>query len=82
MLRLLQEDAHCAVLDLDASSGTGFFGVFDGHGGKEVSRYAALHLVRPSTPVSAAGWTQSWCLLLAGLSPGVLLQDSGHAHAS
>ena len=43
-----QEDAHSAVLDLDASSGTGFFGVFDGHGGKEVAKYAALHLASPS----------------------------------
>ena len=44
-----QEDAHAALLDLDASTGTGFFGVFDGHGGKEVARYAALHLVRNGT---------------------------------
>lgn len=43
----LQEDAHSAVLDLDASTGTGFFGVFDGHGGKEVAKYAALHLASP-----------------------------------
>ncbi len=44
------------MLDLDASSGTGFFGVFDGHGGKEVSRYAALHLVPPHTPPRLCCW--------------------------
>ena len=29
------EDAHVAILDLD--DGVDIFGIFDGHGGKEVS---------------------------------------------
>lgn len=41
----LQEDAHAAVLDVDGNSRTGFFAVFDGHGGKEVAKFCANHLV-------------------------------------
>lgn len=37
------EDAHAVVLDVDQER-TGFFGVFDGHGGKEVAKFAAKHL--------------------------------------
>jgi serine/threonine protein phosphatase PrpC len=37
------------VLDAHKDNGdhppTGLFGVFDGHGGKEVARFAAAHLV-------------------------------------
>lgn len=40
-----QEDAHAAVLDVDGASRTGFFAVFDGHGGKEVAKFCAAHLV-------------------------------------
>ncbi|KAI5056701.1 hypothetical protein GOP47_0028519 [Adiantum capillus-veneris] len=36
------EDAHAAILDLDEN--TSFFGVYDGHGGKTVSRFCAKHL--------------------------------------
>eukprot|EP00250_Pteridium_aquilinum_P001456 c11646_g1_i1 orf=256-1281(+) len=36
------EDAHAAILDLDEN--TSFFGVYDGHGGKDVSRFCAKHL--------------------------------------
>lgn len=49
---LLQEDAHSIVLQLDGSDGggqadptVGLFGVFDGHGGKEVAKFVANHLV-------------------------------------
>ncbi|TKW05256.1 hypothetical protein SEVIR_7G164300v4 [Setaria viridis] len=38
------EDAHTAVLQLDAATATSFFGVYDGHGGPAVSRYCGKHL--------------------------------------
>lgn len=41
-----QEDAHSVVLEMEGAPKTGFFGVFDGHGGKEVARFTALYLVR------------------------------------
>lgn len=40
----LQEDAHLAALDVDGHSSV--FGVFDGHGGREVAKFVALYLVR------------------------------------
>lgn len=49
----IQEDAHAVVLDVDAvskdnstASGppTALFGIFDGHGGKEVALFTAKHL--------------------------------------
>ncbi|CAL5031193.1 unnamed protein product [Urochloa decumbens] len=42
--RLTMEDAHTALLDLDARTATSFFGVYDGHGGPAVSQYCANHL--------------------------------------
>ncbi|PWZ43781.1 putative protein phosphatase 2C 42 [Zea mays] len=42
--RLNMEDAHAIVLNLDAATGTSFFGVYDGHGGPAVSKYCARHL--------------------------------------
>ncbi|CAL5016091.1 unnamed protein product [Urochloa decumbens] len=42
--RLTMEDAHKAVLDLDARTSTSFFGVYDGHGGPAVARYCEKHL--------------------------------------
>lgn len=40
--RSSMEDAHAAVLEFDEN--TSFFGVYDGHGGKDVSRFCAKHL--------------------------------------
>ena len=45
----LQEDAHATVLQLDPGGSTAMFGVFDGHGGKQVAKYTAQHLVRFET---------------------------------
>eukprot|EP00271_Cylindrocystis_brebissonii_P005813 TRINITY_DN1813_c0_g1_i2.p1 TRINITY_DN1813_c0_g1~~TRINITY_DN1813_c0_g1_i2.p1 ORF type:complete len:573 (-),score=160.49 TRINITY_DN1813_c0_g1_i2:1773-3491(-) len=41
--RMGMEDAHSTILDLDGET-TGFFAVFDGHGGKEVAQYCSRHL--------------------------------------
>lgn len=47
---ITQEDAHVVTLNVDAKEGlteserTALFGVFDGHGGKEVARFVAAHL--------------------------------------
>ena len=51
----LQEDAHSVVLDLDSAK-SGFFGVFDGHGGKEVAKFSALYLVRGLLPHLPLTW--------------------------
>eukprot|EP00249_Psilotum_nudum_P020894 c27886_g1_i5 orf=1148-2221(+) len=40
--RSSMEDAHAAILKLDDN--TSFFGVYDGHGGKVVSKFCAKHL--------------------------------------
>ncbi|KAI7724978.1 hypothetical protein M8C21_011199 [Ambrosia artemisiifolia] len=40
--RTTMEDAHAAILELDKS--TSFFGVYDGHGGQEVSKFCAKFL--------------------------------------
>ncbi|KAL8117437.1 putative protein phosphatase 2C 21 isoform X2 [Apium graveolens] len=40
--RSTMEDAHAALLDLDDS--TAFFGVYDGHGGKQVAKFCAKYL--------------------------------------
>ena len=42
----VQEDAHAVCLNIDESFPTGFFAVFDGHGGKEVARFCAIYMVR------------------------------------
>ncbi|CAD7703798.1 unnamed protein product [Ostreobium quekettii] len=39
------EDAHLAALDIQGHPSMCMFGVFDGHGGKEVAKFVALHLV-------------------------------------
>jgi protein phosphatase 1G len=40
--RVTQEDAHNAILDYDTDSG--FFAVYDGHGGSEVAEYTSRKL--------------------------------------
>ncbi|XP_024371750.1 probable protein phosphatase 2C 60 isoform X1 [Physcomitrium patens] len=40
------EDAHTAILDVDEKTSTSIFGVFDGHGGKVVSKFCAKYLHR------------------------------------
>jgi serine/threonine protein phosphatase PrpC len=44
-----QEDAHAMSLDVGNDGKTGFFAVFDGHGGKEVAKFVALKMVRVVT---------------------------------
>uniref|UniRef100_A0ACD5YMC8 Uncharacterized protein n=1 Tax=Avena sativa TaxID=4498 RepID=A0ACD5YMC8_AVESA len=39
--RLGMEDYHTAILELDGSDSTSFFGVFDGHGGHKVALYCS-----------------------------------------
>ncbi|KAL3912725.1 MAG: hypothetical protein SGPRY_008237 [Prymnesium sp.] len=43
--RRTQEDAHL-VVDIPGPPCTSVYGVFDGHGGREVSSFAALHFVQ------------------------------------
>jgi len=43
--RMSMEDAHCCLPDID-EKGTAIFGVFDGHGGKEVADYCAENMHR------------------------------------
>jgi len=43
--RMSMEDAHCCVTNFD-DKGSSLFGVFDGHGGKEVADYCAQNLHR------------------------------------
>ncbi|XP_051136224.1 probable protein phosphatase 2C 21 isoform X1 [Andrographis paniculata] len=50
--RSTMEDAHAAFTNMDQS--TSFFGVYDGHGGKEVSRFCAKFLHRQVRELEAA----------------------------
>ncbi|KAL6779395.1 hypothetical protein ACKKBG_A12165 [Auxenochlorella protothecoides x Auxenochlorella symbiontica] len=52
--RMDMEDAHSTVLRLEPSSDAGIFAVFDGHGGKEVAKYAAVHV--PQLVVESEGY--------------------------
>ncbi|KAL4514291.1 hypothetical protein Ndes2526A_g04006 [Nannochloris sp. 'desiccata'] len=56
------EDAHMVVLDMEGHDKdhqsrprTSLFGVFDGHGGKEVAKFAAAHI--PSTIATTEAYT-------------------------
>eukprot|EP00887_Chlorella_sp_A99_P005128 scaffold25.g5128.t1 len=42
--RVSMEDAHIAALNLDPTTNTSLFSVFDGHGGHAVAKYCSLHL--------------------------------------
>jgi protein phosphatase 1G len=42
--RKRMEDAHVASLNIGQSKSVSLFGVFDGHGGKEVSMFVAAHI--------------------------------------
>ncbi|KAL8458932.1 hypothetical protein ACS0TY_036426 [Phlomoides rotata] len=57
--RATMEDAHAAFTNLDAS--TSFFGVYDGHGGNEVSKFCSkfLHQQVLQTEAYAAGDLES-----------------------
>jgi protein phosphatase 1G len=48
------EDAHIIALDVAGSPTCGLFGVFDGHGGKEVAKFTANHITE--TILSVPGW--------------------------
>ncbi|KAK9818683.1 hypothetical protein WJX74_005666 [Apatococcus lobatus] len=47
------EDAHAVCLNIDESFPTGFFAVFDGHGGKEVARFCAIYMARELVTTAA-----------------------------
>ncbi|KAF8908748.1 phosphatase 2C-like domain-containing protein, partial [Mucidula mucida] len=42
-LRPTMEDTHAFVVDFDGVRGQGFFGVFDGHGNKEVAEWCGMN---------------------------------------
>lgn len=41
--RPTMEDTHAFIVDLDGVRGQGYFGVFDGHGNKEVAEWCGSH---------------------------------------
>mmetsp|Transcript_10982 Transcript_10982/g.20715 ORF Transcript_10982/g.20715 Transcript_10982/m.20715 type:complete len:386 (+) Transcript_10982:276-1433(+) len=43
--RIDMEDAHLACVDAEVSNLTGIYGVFDGHGGREVAKFCANHML-------------------------------------
>lgn len=49
--RTEMEDAHLAALDVDGHSSV--FGVFDGHGGREVAKFVALYLTQELVKTAA-----------------------------
>jgi protein phosphatase PTC1 len=42
--RSTMEDAHAIVDEFGGDPGTGYFGIYDGHGGRNVAEYLRLHL--------------------------------------
>ena len=68
----LQEDAHLAALNVDNKCSV--FGVFDGHGGREVAKYVSMYLVRLQPCVAHCEHQQSiWYKLPSckTIAPGV-----------
>lgn len=59
-----QEDAHSAVLEVAGGNRTAIFAIFDGHGGREVSKFCAAHLVSRGSPVFAERRIQQASLLI------------------
>lgn len=53
----LQEDAHAVELDLDPATGAVLFGVFDGHGGRQVADLCAANVVGSR---AVAGSVEMW----------------------
>ena len=47
--RKRQEDSHINDLDIGPSNKTQLFGVFDGHGGKEISKFVSNHFIQELT---------------------------------
>ena len=43
--RKRQEDAHIAAVSLGEKKHIDVFGVFDGHGGKEISQFVSNHFI-------------------------------------
>jgi protein phosphatase PTC1 len=58
--RPTMEDTHAFVVDFDSVLGQGYFGVFDGHGNKNVADWcgAEFHKVRQCTSIN------HWCVHL------------------
>ena len=44
--RKRQEDAHIADVSLGENKNIDLFGVFDGHGGKEISQFVSNHFIK------------------------------------
>jgi hypothetical protein len=79
----LQEDAHAAVLGLNADAGgkSALFAVLDGHGGAEVARFVANHLVSATCCV-CLGMVDDWHVVELGLSGTITLWISLICHSS
>ena len=73
--RRSQEDAHIAA---DLSGGTAVFGVFDGHGGREVSNFAKRHFANALTEQPSYSTDVPASLTRAFHRIDELLEDTGN----